>query len=385
MDRPLRIVVTTDWYAPETGGGAERVVHEVSRRLVARGHRVTIVATDARGGGRFADQGGADVITVHAVDLSGLLRAQAGIAPGLPGAVGRALRQRPDVVWAHSLQFQTTAVAAAEARMLGVPMVLTAHIGPLTGVRGAAGVLARSHEATLGRLILWSAARVIAVSESVRRHVHELSPRTPVDVVPNGIDTDRFRPVEPRVVLGRTRVRLGCLGRLVANKGPDLAISALAACVRSGVDAQLSFAGTGPEQGRLDDLAHRLDVADRVSLEGFRSDPEAWLQGIDILLRPSTTEGMPLGVLEAMASGVLVVASAIPGNIDVVMDGQTGLLAPSGDADAFARAICRLLADTALADRLRSAAIAFAADHSWDRTTELTEASLLRALARRVA
>jgi glycosyltransferase involved in cell wall biosynthesis len=383
MDRPLRIVVTTDWYAPETGGGAERVVHEVSRRLVARGHRVTIVATDARGGGRFADQGGADVITVPAVDLSGLLRAQAGIAPGLPGAVGRALRRRPDVVWAHSLQFQTTAIAAAESRMLGIPMVLSAHIGPLTGVRGAAGVLARSHEATLGRLILWSASRVIAVSESVRRHVHGLSPRTPVDVVPNGIDTDRFRP-EPRAALGR-RVRLGCLGRLVANKGPDVAIAALAACVHSGVDAQLSFAGTGPEQGRLDDLAHRLDVADRVSFEGFRSDPEAWLQGIDILLRPSTTEGMPLGVLEAMATGVLVVASAIPGNIDVVTDGRTGILAPSGDADAFARAICRLLADTEFADRLRSGALAFAADHSWDRTTELTEASLLRALARRAA
>ena len=140
---------------------------------------------------------------------------------------------------------------------------------------------------------------------------------------------------------------MGFLGRLVRNKGPEVAVRALAEAVRTGVDASLSVVGEGPERANLERLAAREGVRDRVRFEGYRPDPETWLRGVDVLVRPSVTEGMPLGVLEAMAAGVVVVASDVPGNASLVRDGDSGLLVRTGDHAALARALQRLSRDPA--------------------------------------
>jgi glycosyltransferase involved in cell wall biosynthesis len=198
-----------------------------------------------------------------------------------------------------------------------------------------------------------------------------------VDVVPNGVDLSRFRVQEPEPHDG---LRIGFLGRLIPNKGPDVAVLALAGAVRRGVDASLSFAGDGPERGSLERLAAGVGVGGRVRFEGFRPDPETWFQGIDVLVRPSLTEGMPLGVLEAMASGVVVIASDVPGNASLLRDGDTGILIPVGDHSALARALERVDRDPSLSGRMRMAGLGVVAALSWDRTTELTQAALERAI-----
>jgi glycosyltransferase involved in cell wall biosynthesis len=301
------------------------------------------------------------------------------LAPGLLMATGRIIvSMRPDVVLGHSLQFQTTPVAAVSARRHGVPFVVTAHIADLRGVPGPIGVAARLHEATVGRSILRVATRAIAVSDVVAAHVRSLAPGLPTDVVPNGVDLARFHAGDP---VPHDGLHVGFLGRLVSNKGPDVAVSAVAEAIRLGVDASLFFAGDGPERENLVRLAGRLGIRERVHLQGYVPNPESWFRGIDVLVRPSLTEGMPLGVLEAMAAGVPVIASDVPGNVALLRDGETGLLVPTRDHRALAQALVRIYRDDALRGRLREVALRTVDVLSWDRTTELTQAALERAIS----
>ncbi len=376
MSRSLRILVTCDWFSPTSGGGAERVAFEIVRRLPELGHDVTVFATRPGTDSGFALPPGVRLISVPASNLTGLVRAQVSVAPTLPAAMMRAIRSvRPDVVWSHSLQFQTTHIAAWAARRAHVPLVVTVHIGDLDAVGGAVGLAARVHEATLGRWILRRAARAIAVSDAVAEHLHRLAPDLAIDVVPNGVDLERFRPVEMR----HDGFRVGFLGRLVLNKGPDTAVRALAVLTRRGVDGTLAFAGDGPERGHLARLAVKEGIGGRVQFEGFRSDPERWFATIDVLVRPSLTEGMPLGLLEAMAAGVPVVASNVPGNASLVRDGETGLLVPPHDPLRLADALGALAAAPALRRRLRDGGIAATAEMTWAPAASLTAASLAQA------
>jgi glycosyltransferase involved in cell wall biosynthesis len=375
--KSLRILITCDWYNPTNGGGAERVAYEVGRRLAAEGHQITVLATQDRARPAFPMEPGMDLEAVGAYSLASLLRAQVSVSPGLFKATSRAIAQyRPEVIWAHSLQFQTTVVAAAYARRCSIPLVVTAHIGDLGSTRGLVGLAARMHEAVIGRLILRAATRATAVSNPVAAHVRSLSPGLPVDVVPNGVDLERFRP---RYHRSAARWRVGYLGRLVFNKGPAVAIRALRALVDMEIDAELTIAGEGPEASRLRRLANRLGLDHRVRFEGFRADPEVWLQEVDVLVRPSLTEGLPLSVLEAMAAGVPVVATNIPPHVWLMNITDALSLVPVGEPVALAQAVARLALDPVAYGRLRSAGIAAAASFTWDRTSELMEGTLLRA------
>jgi glycosyltransferase involved in cell wall biosynthesis len=376
--RSLRILVACDWFAPHTGGGAERVAFEVSRRLAAAGHRITILATVSLESPAFDLPPGLDLVRVRAHDLARLLHAQVSVAPALFAATPRTIAAvQPDVVWGHSLQFQTTPVVAAAARRARLPFVVTAHIGDLRAVPGPIGLAARVHEATIGHAILRLSTRALAVSEAVAAHLQTVEPRLPVDVVPNGVDLSRFIPADPAPHDG---LRVGFLGRLVRNKGPAVAVRAVAEAVRSGVDASLSVVGEGPQRASLEQLAANAGVHDRVHFEGYRPDPETWLLGIDVLVRPSITEGMPLAILEAMAAGVPVIASDVPGNASLVRDGESGILVPIGDHAALARALQRVSQDPASRARMRYAGLRIAGRHSWDRTTELTLQGFERAI-----
>ena len=114
--------------------------------------------------------------------------------------------------------------------------------------------------------------------------------------------------------------------------------------------------GAGPARGTLIDLIHELELRGRVLLPGVFSDAQGVLAAADVFVLPSQQEGMSIALLEAMAAGVPVVASDIPGNRAVVEHERHGLLAPYGDADALAQAISRIFEYRHLARKLAVAA-----------------------------
>ena len=149
-------------------------------------------------------------------------------------------------------------------------------------------------------------------------------------------------------------------------------------------DATFHIVGGGPERERLVARADARGVSGAFSFLGHQDDVPATLAGGDLFVLPSRSEAFPNAVLEAMATGLPIVASGVGGILELIDDGRNGLLAPPDRPEALAERIGRLMADAALAARLAAAAHADAhARYSFDRMIAAFESLYLTQLARR--
>ena len=142
----------------------------------------------------------------------------------------------------------------------------------------------------------------------------------------------------------------------------------------------VAFVGDGPLRADLGRRVVRTGLSGVVQLVGASPDVAGWLSRADILVRPSFTEGMPLAVLEGMASGVLVIASDVAGNTGLVRDGRNGLLFRAGDAAALAARLRFALGNPQVCRQLAAAGRDEARRYSWDACAGAT-LSVLRAAA----
>ena len=367
----LRILAFCDYYSADSSGGAERVASEVYRRLVRAGAHVLLLTTSLLGLHQNYEQDGIRVWAVPALDLRRATGAQVSLAPKVFRESRRLQKAfQPNVLHANSLHFQTSVAAALLRRRSRSPMVTTMHLArpedlPI-GLRAATA----AYEQSVGRFIARSSSALIAVSDTVGRHAQRLGvPPERIHVVANGVDHQRFRPRE-QAGEGHDRPLVLFVGRLISNKGPQVLIQALAKL--SDIEADVVFIGDGPMREQLERAVNELGSQGRVRFEGHSGDVAGWLHRADILVRPSFTEGLPLTVLEAMASRVCVVASDIAGNADLVREGETGLLFPVGDAGALATALHRAISDPRERGRLAERGWEASRAYSWDACAEAT-------------
>jgi glycosyltransferase involved in cell wall biosynthesis len=376
----LRILATCEFVPSESCGGSDHVVWQVYRRIAAWGANVTILCFAPAGQGRVDfRRDGMRVIGVRALDLSRILRAEATVSASLIREATRVADDvRPTTVHANSLHFQSSAIAAMLARRRRLPLVTTAHIGDLKNLPRVMRSCVRTHERTMGRFILSTSRRVIAVSPSVEQHLHKLGvPASKTIVVPNGVDHQQFHPAPQRRAAGDRRARIAFVGRMIPNKGPDLFLEALRALAGMQIDFDAILIGDGPSRASLASSAVRYGLKDHVSFTGRVDNVAELLREVDVFVRPSLTEGMPLAVLEAMATGVCVVASDTGGNTDLIRHEQNGLLFRAGDSDDLATNLARVVVDRPLRLRLADAARACSAAHSWDDCAAATATVLL--------
>jgi glycosyltransferase involved in cell wall biosynthesis len=368
----LRVLELCDHYAAGSTGGSERVAREVNVRLANMGARVTVLS--AVHSEPFADDG-IRVVPFPAVDLSRALSVQLSIAPTYHRAAATVARQcRPDVVYAHSLHFHGSIVAARLSRALGVPLVTVAHVGDISALPPQARVFADVHEQTVGRFILRRSHTVVAVSQSVARHCARrgADPRAIV-VAPNGVDHDRFAPApEPT---GPPTVLF--VGRLIDNKGPGVLLRAARLLRRDGLTARVLFAGDGPQRNELEREAQRH--GDPATFLGCRDDVPELLAQASVVARPSLTEGMPLAVLEAMAARRCVVVSDIAAHREIVDDGTTGLLHRAAEARDLADKLRLVLTDYGLRSRLAHASHETSLGYTWSATARCHASALVEA------
>jgi glycosyltransferase involved in cell wall biosynthesis len=202
--------------------------------------------------------------------------------------------------------------------------------------------------------------------------------------VPCGVDLDRFTPTGPRAARNG-RHRILSLGRLVERKGVETTVRALAEVP----DAELVIAGGGDaiadtELARLTGVARVCGVADRVHLIGqiARREVPAVLRSADVVVSVPWYEPFGMVPLEAMACGVPVIASAVGGHLDTVLDGRTGALVPPRDPAALAQRLRELLADPARLAAIGSAAATHARSrYGWGRIARETELAYRQVLA----
>jgi len=247
-------------------------------------------------------------------------------------------RERPHVVHLHNFLCQVR--AGLGARLAKVPVIIaTKHGSDWPRSLGSRRLAARFYR---------MADALVAVSPDVRDGLLATYgfPAEWVRLILNGVDTERFRPMEGdrekarQDILGFTgRPLVGTVGRLVLYKGVATLLDAFVTVLQRAPDARLVIVGDGGDRASFEGQAASLGIAARVSFLGNRSDVSAIYPLFDVYVQPSYTEGISLTMLEACACELPVVATSVGGNPDIVVDGQTGRLVPPRDPRALAAGI----------------------------------------------
>lgn len=341
--------------APSMFGGLERVVSGLASETSRRAHQVVVVMALSPGDerppwARPLQDAGVVVETLH-------------LPPGRRRAEVHAIRalisaHRAQVIHAHG--YRSDVLGLFAARATNVPIISTAH--------GFVRVGWKRRLYCRLQLLAWRRFdAVVAVSKPLES-----------EIIASGVEASRVVRIEngfvrsTQVALERTlaRARLGVsdarpvvgwVGRFSEEKAPDLMVRAVAAMRQP---AQACLLGDGPMRGACESLAATMGVSDRVRLPGAVRDAETYFSAFDALVLSSRTEGTPMVILEALAAGVPVVATAV-GGIPDLLDGTGNVLVPPGDAHALARAIDGVLSDLpamrerslATRDRLLSRAV----------------------------
>jgi glycosyltransferase involved in cell wall biosynthesis len=315
--------------APETRGSVAATVEGWRAEGVFRRWPVeTIATTSARGAA-----GDAKVLW-HAVRRFGELLG----------------RHRRAVVHAHFCPrtgFWRQAAFAGVALAFGRPLVVQLHGGGYEAFHDGCGTPARAAI----RALLERAACVIVPCEATRAWAGRISREARVACVPAAVPL----PAATASLAGRPNVVL-FLGRLERDKGVFDLLEALAVVRAAVPDVRLVCAGEG-DRGAVERRAGQLGVRDAVKFVGWvgPSGKRALLESAAVLALPSYAEALPASVLEAMAAGVPVVATAVGGIPEAIVDGVSGFLVPPGDTAALGRHLRKLLLDRALAARVGAA------------------------------
>ena len=244
-----------------------------------------------------------------------------------------------------------------DSTWFGVPCAWLARVPHIVRTRNNLGYSQTSWGRRLGRLCNRFVHQTIANCEACRQSLLADEGPSPesVIVLENGVDLARFLEVPP----GEARTgspRVGMVGNLRPIKNPGLLVRAAADVRRSHPGTTFTIAGEGQLRPFLHQQIRALGLSDCIRLPGSTADIPNFLTNLDVAVLCSRSEGMSNAVLEYMAAGRPIVATAVGGNVELIEDNVTGLLVPSDDARALASAIQQLLTDRAFAARLGAAA-----------------------------
>jgi glycosyltransferase involved in cell wall biosynthesis len=274
----------------------------------------------------------------------------------------------------HSFDFYTNILALPAARLARVPAII--------GSQRNLGNLRSPSEQVVHDLCLRFATHVHVNSEAVKNRVLRSRGMRPkrVTVIPNGVDLGRFSPSIERRHSG-SGVTVGTVSNLRPEKGLATLLQAVAMARDQRPEIRLAIWGEGPLRRELASLVTTLNLTASVDLPGSTDTPEAALRDLDIFVLPSLSEACSNSLMEAMATGLPVVATSVGGNPELVEDEISGLLVPPEDSVALAKAIIRLTEDPAWAERLgRQARERAHVTFGMERMVAQTESLYIRAL-----
>ena len=360
----MRILFVSTSYPADTSDPRGIHVHRLASSLVSAGLEVLVVVPAGRTG---VSDYSLDGVRVHRVNywiprFQSLAQGLSGILPNIKQspirvlqvplmlfALALATRRRAhwaDVVHAHwVLPSAVVGVLCKRNR----PLVVTSHGGDMAFVSSWA--VAR----WIARWAVRRADRCLGVSEALTADLIRLgaSP-TACSFQPLGVSVDyvceRVRNLDAdKWGMGPAFLHVLFIGGLIDTKQPLVVVEALSEINRRGVNARGAFVGDGPLRAELESRALEADIDVHFAGETAPDQVRAWLQNADVLVLPSRSEGRPVVILEAMASSLPVIASDIPGNRELVEDGESGILVASGSSDDLASALATVASDRSAA------------------------------------
>jgi len=334
MTRPVRVMQLIDSMA---FGGAEVLLRDLTRGLLARGYQVSV---------RYSTPGPlAEDIQAMGVSTARFPRLGR-IDPFLLMQMWRHIRrEKPDIV--HTHLFKSDFHGRLAARLAKVPVVIsTLH----NCDRWAQNPLFSRIYGFTARF----ARKIIAVSEEVREYAiaQNLSSPETLKTIPNAIAIESFKrddvlgaKIRSEFGISSTAPLLGIVARLSEQKDHANFLHAAAFISRAQPQARFLIVGDGVLRDSLHGLANSLGLRESVIFCGVRRDTPAIYSAMDVLVFSSRWEGLPVVLLEGMAAGLPVVATDVGGIGGVLKDGETGYLVPPGDPQALAAGCLKLIGD----------------------------------------
>ena len=340
--------------------GGERQTLWLARELAQRGHESVIAARTGEPLAQRAREAG-----LEAIDCSPAMELDLRAAWRLRRAIEA---HDIDVVHAHAAHAVGVAALALVGREPRVPLVVSRRVDfPLRQNAGTRWKYGR-------------AARIVAISNAVERVLEQSGiDRERISIVPDGVDVHRrVEPASAELLssLGIANAANAPLvvqvAQLVGHKDPLTLVRAMAHVRERVPSAQALMVGDGPLRADVEREIGALGLEQTVRLAGYRTDADALLAAATVACLSSREEGMGSVLLDALAFGIAVAATRAGGIPEVIVDGESGVLARCEDPVDLARAIVSLIADAALARRVRAAARARAMEFSVERMADLT-------------
>jgi len=372
-------------FFPPWRGGAETYAFNLARALAERGHEVTVqCGSDPLPAGRCYEYG--FQIVRHRI----LTRVYG--TPVMPGLVKELARVKSDILHGNFPSPYIAFMVAATSRNRKIPAVLTWH-NDLPPVTSGARFLIEMHDRAVLPRYITTYRRVISTSGYYAERSRILSSLGKlVRVVPNGVNCDRFNPLndgskvrEKLNLRSRfTIVFVAALTKWHRYKGLDVLLHAVRNLPEK-LNCILMIVGEGELKSHYNALSHHLGIDRRVMFVGDVGDAELpeYYSASNVLILPSkdSSEGFGLTLLEANATGIPVIASRVGGIPSVVKDGYNGILVPPNDPQALSKAILTLITDPKKAREMGRNGRKFAKTRDWKKTAAETEAVYEEVLA----
>ncbi len=368
---------------PPTVSGVTLVVQKLARTLVARGHRVTVVTASERGESYEAEDEGVQLVRVRSWDNPFWSEAP------IPFAGQKVLDDIVDALRPELLHIHDAALLALQflrlSRRIEVPLVASCYYVPRFVTRYLGGEITEDVvEAATWAYSVWllnHCDRVVFATRAHRDFFQDQGLKAPTAIISNGLDVHRYRPadgadegIEARYALP-AGPRILFVSRLARDKAIDVLIRAMPG-IRSHVpNASLLLVGRGDYRASLEELTAELRLAGAVRFLGFipEADMPAIYRACDCFAIASTYEVQSLPTLQALATGLPVVAADAVALPEIVKDGVNGYLVPPGDPRAVADAIVRVLSDPERAAAMAQEGLAIVQSHAEEHTFDLYE------------
>jgi glycosyltransferase involved in cell wall biosynthesis len=315
--------------------GAEAVILDLSRCLRRSGHRsvLGVFANSARPNTELEMRARSEGLEIHPIACRGQL--DLNVASSI-----RSLVQRTGADVVHSHGYKADIYARWAMRGSRTPLVATCH-------NWIDNNLTLRLYGKLDRAALRRFDGTIAVSEGVRQRL--LSSGVNPDriaLIRNGVDLHPFKDLRRLTSFDVHRpLRVGLVARLSHEKGVDLFLRAAAIALKAQPNALFVVAGDGPDRPALEALIRELGLQQHLTLLGRQENMPAFYASLDVLVLSSRIEGLPMALLEGMASGLPVVATAVGEVPQVIENGRSGRIVAPGNYEALAAAIIQILED----------------------------------------
>lgn len=259
-----------------------------------------------------------------------------------------------DIIHAHGTRACSNSMLAAI--YLNIPVIYTVHGWSFHNNQSR---LLRGIRQWIERRLVRNVSKTILVSKSNQKDGIDKLKLTNSEVIYNGVSLKRFHPLQKGSSLPKKSLNLpenklivGFIARLTIQKDPFTFIKAAKKVIEQGVNAHFLIVGDGELMTQCKELANLTGMQTHISFVGFRSDIPEILNLLDIYCLPSLWEGLPIGVLEAMASKTAVVATPVDGTVELIENNKTGMLSPVGKPDEMAKAIIQLATDEEYRERM---------------------------------